>query len=104
MVTLQDKPKMPGSDIAQDDSNFFFFIGDRIVGHVQADCCVCAWRQGRVKFPGTRMASEITLPNGQGLGFVEDQCIHEANRRLRASRHQCTNCKGRGWFPKSGAR
>lgn len=35
---------------------YIFFIGTESVGFMAADCCVCAWKDGKRRFPGAQMA------------------------------------------------
>lgn len=55
-MQTQTKPQKPGETGSSREINFLFIEGDRVVGHITADCCNCAWNDGHPRWPGAGMA------------------------------------------------
>ena len=56
MTLLLEEPTT-GQDTPEDfDGEYLFFVGFVIVGRANADCWVCAWKEGFSRWPDCRMA------------------------------------------------
>jgi hypothetical protein len=56
---------------------YLFVRGDVVVGRLWADCCVCAWKDGKQKWPGAEMAMTWTLQECADL--EASMCIQQMN-------------------------
>ena len=84
MNMLQTQPVKPGDGTARKSSDFLFYEGIIVVGHITADCCVCAWNEGHLKWPKADMAVVVTpLEFGQDEFDVPDRCMIESSRLRR---------------------
>ncbi len=79
MLQIETRPiredELEGGKLSQ----YIFFRGTTIVAFVAADCCVCAWKEGKTKFPGTTMA--YTWSPIESMDLASSMCIIERNRR-----------------------
>ena len=84
MNMLETRPAKPGDEPTRKPINFMFFEDIIVVGHIAADCCVCAWNEGCLKWPKADMAVVITpLEFGRDEFDVPDRCMIESNHLRR---------------------
>ncbi len=57
----QVKDAYPAGHELHKDSQWIFIEQLKVIGTVDADCCVCAWREGHTKYPNAVMAG-LTYP------------------------------------------
>ena len=81
MSELLEHPRVSGKVPNDRIEQFLFYLNDTIVGWVNADCCVCAWRDGHLRWPIASMA--VTLDGGTLTG---EMCIVAANNKKRQYR------------------
>lgn len=82
----QTKPRIPGEAHTDQDQEFMFILGDRVVGRVTADCANCAWNQGHPRWPAARLAFYNDVPGSSGL--LPLTCIRVLNRQLQEAREK----------------
>ena len=83
MMLTQDRPIIVGDAPTDRNHEFLFIEGDRIVGHVYADCAVYAWKAGHHLCPVVLLAS--WCGNG-GRPHETLECVIEHNSRRRMER------------------
>ena len=76
-VELQQSSTLPH----QDPDIWLFISGDQVVGRVSADCCVCAWKDGSKRWPGTQMA--MTWTSSETKYFEGEICLRRQNQMNR---------------------
>lgn len=79
-MDVQTLPRSTYPDKQGDPIDFIFIDRDVVMGHVQADCCVCGWDEGSKKWPGTVMAS--LSPSG----LNGEMCILKQNALRRKTK------------------
>ena len=82
MMTQTDKPHVRSGT---GPTNYIFLKNDFVVGRLEADCCVCAWKEGSVKFPGSEMVMPWTAAQLQGF-LDREVCSRILNARIKHGR------------------
>ena len=53
---IAPRPQRPSTDAQYEPAQWIFIEDMRVVGFVEADCVVCAWRDGHPRYPNAIMA------------------------------------------------
>jgi len=62
-----------------EEGDFLFYEGATIVGWIDADCYVCAWKRGHVKWPNAAMGHTLDMDSDDLVA----ECVLESNVRHR---------------------
>ena len=85
-LSTEVKLQQPDAPLHQDPDIWLFISGDQVVGRVSADCCVCAWKDGSKRWPGTQMAMTWTANETR---YLEGEiCLRRQNQMKRDYRHE----------------